>query len=562
MTSEGVAAGGESLEDRSELDIDAWSERAHAELRAEMLALMSERRRRADSLRRRLKLRGRTAPLRRRGGERPVIVSPGITESEAFLTQAVDGLDDRLPELSSRRLVGRRVRLGSLAFVAVNLVLVAIWPIDVLIAWVGVITVVYAATIVDRVVLYVRSADERAIDVVSEEEARAVPDEDLPTFTILVPAYREPEVIQHLLRSLGEIDYPAEKLEVKLLLEADDHATIAAATDVELGLEVDVILVPAAEPRTKPKALNYGLQLATGDIISIYDAEDAPEALQLRRAAVVLARHGEQVACVQAQLSYSNVHQNVITRWFTLEYAVWFALFLPGLVASGAPVPLGGTSNHFRRSVLDRLGAWDPFNVTEDADLGIRMHRQGYRTRVVKSVTYEEANSDFVNWVKQRSRWYKGYLQTVIVHLRRPRQLWRELGPRGFARFFLFVGGTPALALLNPVFWTLTILWFADRPHLIRAIFPAPVFYLGLLCWAFGNFTIAYLWIVATRLTGRTDLLFAALLAPLYWVMMSVAAVKALVQLVVVPSYWEKTTHGLHLSRRRGAPVSEAVAAP
>jgi len=264
-------------------------------------------------------------------------------------------------------------------------------------------------------------------------------------------------------------------------------------------------------------------------------------------AATVLARHGDDVACVQAQLSFSNVHQNIITRWFTLEYAVWFALFLPGLVASGAPVPLGGTSNHFRRSVLDELAAWDPFNVTEDADLGVRMHRRGYRTRVVQSITLEEANSDFVNWVKQRSRWYKGYLQTWLVHLRHPRQLLDELGWKGFLRYNLFVGCTPVLALLNPAFWTLTIIWFVGKPHFIRDVFPAPVFFLGLACWAFGNFTIAYLWIVATRLTKRSDLLVAALLVPAYWVMMAVAAVKALVQLVINPSYWEKTTHGLHL---------------
>jgi cellulose synthase/poly-beta-1,6-N-acetylglucosamine synthase-like glycosyltransferase len=405
--------------------------------------------------------------------------------------------------------------------------------------------VIYTATIVDRVVLFVRSLDEGAIDRVTDEEARALPDDELPTFSVLVPAYHEPEVIHHLLRAVGGLEYPADKLQVMLLLEADDEATIAAATSVDMGIAVDIVSVPAAEPRTKPKALNYGLQHATSDIITVYDAEDVPEPLQLRRAAVVFSRHGEAVACVQGQLSFSNVHQNVITRWFTLEYAVWFSLFLPGLVAIGAPVPLGGTSNHFRRSVLDELEAWDPYNVTEDADLGVRMHRRGHRTRVMESVTLEEANSDFVNWVKQRSRWYKGYLQTWIVNMRHPRQLLRELGLSGFVRFNLFVGGTPALAVLNPLFWSLTILWFADTPHLIKELFPAPVFYLGLLCWAFGNFTIAYLWIIATRLTKRSDLLVAAILVPIYWVMMAVAAIKALVQLVINPSYWEKTTHGL-----------------
>ena len=480
--------------------------------------------------------RFRTGPVK---SERPMVVSTGRDDS-VLLAEAVDGLATRMTAQSSKQLVLRTHALGAATFAAVNVLLAVRWPVATAIGWIALITVVYAATIIDRVLLYVRSMDEAAVDVVSDEDARAVPDDELPVFSVLVPAYHEPEVIQHLLRAIGGLEYPSNKLDVKLLLESDDEATIAAATAVDLPVPVDIVLVPAAEPRTKPKALNYGLQLATGDIVTVYDAEDVPEPMQLRRAAVVFSRHGDDVACIQAQLSFANVRQNLLTRWFTLEYAMWFSLFLPGLVASGAAVPLGGTSNHFRRSVLQELAAWDPYNVTEDADLGVRMHRQGYRTRVVESVTLEEANSDFVNWVKQRSRWFKGYLQTWMVHMRRPRQLWRELGPKGFLRFNLFVGGTPVLAALNPVFWLLTVLWFVMKPPILHELFPAPVFYLGLTCWAIGNFTIAYLWIVATRLTKRSDLLVAAILAPAYWMMMGIGVAKAILQLVISPSYWEK----------------------
>ena len=485
---------------------------------------------------------------------RPSVVRADAHEAGTLLHEAVSGLAERSSALSSRTLFSRRTGATVGLFVALNLAAVVMWPIPTAVIWVAVATLVYAATIVDRVMLYVRSHDEQAIDVVSDDEARSVADDDLPAFSVLVPAYREPEVIRHLLTALGGMDYPRHKLQVLLLLESDDEATVDAATSVDLPISVDVVLVPAAHPRTKPKALNYGLQLATGEVVTIYDAEDIPEPLQLRRAAVLLARSDDDVACVQAQLSFSNVHQNVLTRWFTLEYAMWFSLFLPGLVASGAPVPLGGTSNHFRRSVLEELAAWDPYNVTEDADLGIRLHRRGYRTRVMASVTLEEANSDFVNWAKQRSRWYKGYLQTWIVHLRRPRQLWRELGPVGFLRFNLFVGGTPVLAALSPLFWLLTVTWFLLQPPVIQQLFPAPVFYLGLTCWAIGNFAMAYLWIVATRLSRRTDLLGAALLAPVYWMMMGIGVAKAMVQLVLSPSYWEKTTHGLQHWRTRGTP--------
>ena len=260
-----------------------------------------------------------------------------------------------------------------------------------------------------------------------------------------------------------------------------------------------------------------------------------------------MARLGPNVACLQAKLAYSNVDQNLITRWFAIEYVMWFSYFLPGLATVGAPVPLGGTSNHFRRSVLEAVGAWDPHNVTEDADLGIRIEREGFEIRILDSVTFEEANSDFVNWIKQRSRWFKGYAQTCLVHLRDPVTLWRDLGAMGFLEFVLFVGGTPLLAVLSPLFWALTAVWFVAQPHLIRAVFPAPVFYAGLVCWAFGNFAIFYLTLATCRAMKRPDLSGAALLIPLYWAMMWIAAIKGFVQLVATPSFWEKTTHGLHL---------------
>jgi cellulose synthase/poly-beta-1,6-N-acetylglucosamine synthase-like glycosyltransferase len=263
------------------------------------------------------------------------------------------------------------------------------------------------------------------------------------------------------------------------------------------------------------------------------------------------------VACLQAKLSYSNVHQNLITRWFTIEYAMWFSLFLPGLVSFDAPLPLGGTSNHFRRGILEAVGGWDPYNVTEDADLGIRLYREGFSVRVLESITFEEANSDFVNWVKQRSRWYKGYLQTWLIHMRHPILLYREMGVGGFTEFNLFVGGTPILAVLNPIFWTLTALWFIGHPAFIRAIFPSLIFYPAIACFSLGNFAIAYLTVINCRMMKQVELLWAALLVPLYWVMMSIAATKALIQLVFAPNFWEKTVHGLDQGKGHRPPPLE-----
>lgn len=287
--------------------------------------------------------------------------------------------------------------------------------------------------------------------------------------------------------------------------------------------------------------------------MTIYDAEDIPDPLQLRRTVVALRRLGPQYACVQARLGYFNSRQNLLTRWFTLEYGTWFAFLLPGLVAVDAPIPLGGTSNHFRADVLRHVGAWDPFNVTEDADLGMRLERAGYRVGVLDSVTLEEANSDAINWVKQRSRWYKGYLQTCLVHLRHPGRSWRELGTKGMLGLLLFVGGTPVLAAANAIFWILTAMWFVGQPSWLPGLFTPFIYYVGLLCFTVGNALVIYLNIFTARRLDRPDLLVAALTSPGYWVLMSVAAIKALIQLAFQPSYWEKTTHGLHVQGGSGA---------
>ncbi len=437
----------------------------------------------------------------------------------------------------------RNILVGLVGAVIIGFI---VSPVDTGIALLAVTTAAYIAVTLNRALLFVRAHGASTTLRVSDEEARAVPEEELPIYTVLVPAYREPEVIQRLVGQLSRIEYPDSRLDIKFLLEEDDDETILAVAAVATGAHMEAVLVPPGAPRTKPKALNFGLTLARGSLVTIYDAEDEPEPLQLRRAAVALGRSDPEVACLQAQLTFRNVGQNLITKWFTIEYAMWFTLFLPGLVEMGAPLPLGGTSNHFRRDVLEGLGAWDPYNVTEDADLGLRLARFGYRCQVLESATLEEANSDFVNWVKQRSRWYKGYLQTMLIHLRHPLRLYKQLGWRGFWGFVLFVGGTPLLAFLNPAFWLMSAMWYTGgHLHWIQKLFPGPIFYPATACWIFGNFLAAYLTVLACRLVGKPELLPAAILVPVYWVMMAVAAAKAVWQLVFTPTFWEKTTHGL-----------------
>ena len=371
-----------------------------------------------------------------------VVETASAEEKEYALDRAINGLRDEHPLQSASHAVfgwQKPVLIGLL----VALAGFAAWqPMNTAVALIGLCTLGYVLTMTDRVLIFKEGLASRPITI-SDEAARAIPDDDLPRYTILVPAYNEPEVVGDLIAAMSALEYPRDKLQILLLLEADDDVTIEAARACGESEAITIVLVPPAEPRTKPKACNYGLHFSTGEIITIYDAEDLPEPLQLRRVAVAFRELPDDIACVQAKLQYHNGHQNILTGWFTAEYGLWFGYLLPGMMNSTSPIPLGGTSNHLRRDVLDKIGSWDPFNVTEDADLGLRIDASGYHTAVIDSATLEEANSDPINWIRQRSRWYKGYLQTWLVHIRQPVKLFRTLGPRSFLRFNLVLAGTP-----------------------------------------------------------------------------------------------------------------------
>ena len=236
--------------------------------------------------------------------------------------------------------------------------------------------------------------------------------DSLPVYSVLIPLLREANVLEELVRSLRALDYPAAKLDMMLVLETGDAETQAALLRIDLPGNFRTIIVPAQPPQTKPKALNYALQFARGEFVVVYDAEDRPEPGQLRRALEMFRGRGPDLVCVQAQLNIYNPSRSWLTRQFTIEYSVLFDAILPALERLRLPVPLGGTSNHFPRHALVEAGAWDPFNVTEDADLGIRLARQHLKTSVLASTTWEEAPVDFTTWLKQRTRWLKGWMQT------------------------------------------------------------------------------------------------------------------------------------------------------
>ncbi len=481
-------------------------------------------------------------------GRRPHPPRVGTESAEfraAALDDAINGLADRNPLASAAVAFVPWQKYTAIGSALLLLACAVVVPVGTLLAVTVVCTVGYLLAMIDRVLLFSRGLDASAIVTVTDEQALSIPDDLLPLYTILVPAYDEPEVVGDLIAAMTGLDYPPEKLQVLLLLEEDDEVTIEAAAQSGVSDLVDVVLVPAGDPRTKPKACNYGLHFATGTIVTIFDAEDLPEKLQLRRVVAAFARLPDTVACVQAKLAFHNGSQNLLTGWFTADYALWFGYLLPGLMASTSPIPLGGTSNHLRRDVIDEVGAWDGFNVTEDADLGVRIAASGYSTAVLDSTTLEEANSDPINWVRQRSRWYKGYLQTWLVHMRRPMVTVRALGPVGTYRFTLLLAGTPVTACINMVFWFTTAAWILGQPGLIAQLFPPYIYYFSLLSLVVGNIATVYMYLIASRESDNAYLLVPSLTMPLYWVMMSVASIKGCWQLVRNPSYWEKTFHGL-----------------
>jgi glycosyltransferase XagB len=375
-------------------------------------------------------------------------------------------------------------------------------------------------------------------------------DARLPIYTVICALYREARVVRDLVAGIRALDYPPEKLDVKIVLEADDHETRRAFAGLNLGPPFEIIIAPPFGPRTKPKALNAALPLARGAYTVVFDAEDAPEPDQLRSALEIFRKGDHRLACVQASLSIYNTADHWLARMFTANYAGHFDVFLPGLAALHLPLPLGGSSNHFRTAVLRKLGGWDPYNVTEDADLGVRLCRLGYRCAALSSATYEEAPARFLPWLKQRTRWYKGWMQTWLVHMRHPRRLFRELGVAGAVAFQIFLAANVLAALIHPLFmagfgYTLFALPQPWAKSLLDHA--APIFLTGLLS---GYASTILLDIIGLQ---RRDLLAHAwvlVLTPLHWLLLSLAAWRAVFQLINDPQGWEKTEHGLAKTSR------------
>jgi cellulose synthase/poly-beta-1,6-N-acetylglucosamine synthase-like glycosyltransferase len=377
-----------------------------------------------------------------------------------------------------------------------------------------------------------------------------------PLISILVPLFREEDIAETLVARLSRLTYPKALLDVVLVLESEDSLTRRTLDRTQLPPWMRTITVPPGRITTKPRALNYAYRFTRGDILGIYDAEDAPAPDQLTRVAAHFAKAPPEVGCVQGVLDYYNPRANWLSRCFTIEYASWFRVLLPGLARLGLVVPLGGTTVFFRREVLEHVCGWDAHNVTEDADLGVRLARNGYRTELIQSDTREEANNRFWPWIRQRSRWLKGYCITWWVHSRDPMRLWRDLGPVRFTGFQILFLTTIVQFALAPVLWSFWLI-LAGLPHPLDPWLSRPLLVglttlflsaeavsiiVGLAALARSHHRGLFLWVPT---------LFA------YFPLGTVAIYKALWETLRSPFYWDKTQHG-----RSGPDAPEAELPP
>ncbi len=403
-------------------------------------------------------------------------------------------------------------------------------------------------------VSFIRWVAAREVRVCSPPRAPPVPG-GAPIYTVLVPLRHEANMIGQILASLDRLAWPRDRLDIKLVIDADDTQTLSVARAHATEAPYEVVEVPSGGPRTKPKALQYALGFARGAFVTVYDAEDRPHPRQLAEAYATFRGAREKLACLQAPLLIDNHDAGPLAALFAIEYAALFDGLLPSLAQHGLPLPLGGTSNHFRREALERVGGWDPYNVTEDADLGIRLTRFGYDIDTITLPTWEDAPVDLATWIRQRMRWMKGWMQTWLVHMRRPVTLWRTIGTRRFLGFNIVGLGMIVSAIAHPIFLATPVYILSDPQALWRdggglaGIFAA----LTLFNLAFGY---AAMWWLSQRtlaIRGRRALLPFSLMLPFYWLLIGFATAFAVVELVVRPHGWNKTPHTATRSATRRA---------
>jgi glycosyltransferase XagB len=483
-------------------------------------------------------------------------------------TPTLDGLASR--ETAQRIMTGRQLVVAGVAVVTAIIVL-AVDPHQALVAGIAVAMAFWVLFVGLRVTLWVAAGSHRY----PKTTPARLRDRNLPTYSILVALHDEARVLPLLIEALKQLKYPRKKLQVLFLLEENDDATWTALRGLKLPQSFKGVAIPSGGPKTKPNALNVGLSLATGDYVVIYDAEDRPQPDQLLKAVAAFRSASPDIACFQARLAFWNRDSTWVTRLYWSEYVTHFEWVLPGAARLGIVPPLGGTSNHFRAEILravaidpallpfqnDYVGAWDPYNVTEDAELAGALTRRGYRIAMLDSTTWEEATAKLRYADKQRRRWLKGYAQTGLVYTRSPRTTIRQMG---FTRWFFYVLimlGTPLSLLLSPVFWSITAAYFLTHSTAIRELFPPVLYYLGTLVMVFGNVALFQQLVSACLKRGAYGSVKYLICVPFWWLFTSWSAYAMLVELVLRPHHWHKTQHGHDLSREEYVAANMPLAA-
>lgn len=458
---------------------------------------------------------------------------------DAVTWAATDWMSTRCPGLSARYRMTGQQRVFALCLLA-GFSLLAIISFGHFLLVITIVSSLYFMALTGfRLLLFWLSLRQST----ATAQSTALAGDALPMITVLCPMYDEADSLPHLVRSLRELDYPTDKLDIKIVLEADDDETRTAAVRHCEGKAFEIIIVPDGGPRTKPKACNHALWRALGELIVIYDAEDRPEPDQLRKAATAFHHGPDDLVCVQARLNYYNRDRTWLTRLFSIEYAVYFDIILPGLSHLNLPVPLGGTSNFFRTEALINVGGWDPYNVTEDADLGMRLAAAGYRCTVIDSTTFEEAVGTVGPWIRQRSRWIKGFVQTWLVHTRLP--IWPPTRKtlKRLVSVHLMIGATLVNALFSPLLIILFILTATGVVGLPGHPWTNGFFSLAMLSFLAGNLTQYILHLLGPVERHWFHYAPWTLLLPVYGLLQWLAGLKSLIQLVRAPHYWEKTEH-------------------
>lgn len=453
-------------------------------------------------------------------------------------TQLAQAAETRVPALESCRAYHSTTLQRPAAILAAIIGIFALFqPVAALVVLFAVaLTAMFSANVMKLIALILMHRP-------TSESRNSATIAQLPMVSVMVALYRESNIATKLAARLDRLEYPRDLLDILLVVEQEDQMTRNALDTSDLPGWMRVIVVPDGTVKTKPRALNYALDHCRGSIVGIYDAEDAPEPDQIRKIVERFRQRGPEVVCLQGQLDYYNPRSNWLSRCFTIEYASWFRMFLPGIARMGMAIPLGGTTLFFRRTALEELGGWDAQNVTEDADLGLRLFRHGYRTELINTTTFEEANCRSFPWVKQRSRWIKGYMMTWITHMRDPGLLWQQLGPRCFIGFQVQFLGSILQTLMAPLLWSLWMIPLGLHHPLPVVIGTTGFNLLYFAMLATTVLTIGFDIAGMRRTRHGLNPLWAVTLM-LYHPLATLAAYKALWELMTKPFYWDKTSHG------------------